>query len=224
MTSFASNAMSGVLDSPVEWNLVRLAERFGPIPAHRIRTRPLPGLATEDDVVEIHDRENRLCELVDGVLVEKTMGAYESMIAVEIARLIGNWVKPRKLGTVLGADGMLRLAPGLVRIPDVAFLSMAKFPNGRFPKGAIAPLAPDLAVEVLSASNTKQEMDEKLEDYFKHSARLVWYVDPQVRTIEVFTGLVPPRTLTESDTLDGGEVLPGFELNIRELFAELPPE
>ena len=81
-----------------------------------------------------------------------------------------------------------------VRIPDVAFLSMEKFPNGRFPKGAIAPLAPDLAVEVLSPSNTKQEMNEKLSDYFSHGARLVWYVDPETRTIDVFTGLrlLPP--------------------------------
>lgn len=216
--------MSSVLAPPDVWTAVRLAERFGPIPMDRIRTSPPLGLATEDDVVEIHNRERRLCELVDGVLVEKTMGAYESMLAVEIAALLRNWVKPRKLGTVLGAAGMLRLAPGLVRIPDMAFLSMAKFPNGRFPKGAIAALAPDLAVEVLSASNTKQEMDEKLEDCFTHGARLVWYVDPEDRTIDVFTGPQNPRTLTEAETLDGGEVLPGFQLSIRELFAELPPE
>jgi Uma2 family endonuclease len=216
--------MSSMLVSPAEWDLVRLAERFGPIPAHRIRTSTPPGLATEDDVVEIHNREDRLCELVDGVLVEKTMGAYESMLAMEIGAILRNWVKPRKVGTVLGADGMLRLAPGLVRIPDVAFLSMEKFPNGRFPKGAIAPLAPDLAVEVLSPSNTKQEMNEKLSDYFSHGARLVWYVDPETRTIDVFTGLGLPRTLSESDTLDGGEMLAGFQLSIRELFAELPPE
>ena len=216
--------MSGVLASTDVWTAVRLAERFGPIPLDRVRTSPPPGLATEDDVVEIHDRENRLCELVDGVLVEKTMGAYESMLAVEIAALLRNWVKPRKLGTVLGADGMLRLAPGLVRIPDVAYLSIAKFPRGRFPRGGIAPLAPDLAVEVLSPSNTKAEMQEKLEDYFTHGARLVWYVDPESRTIDVFTGLESRQTLPEAATLDGGDLLPGFQLNIRELFAELPPE
>jgi Uma2 family endonuclease len=218
--------MSSVLEPQTsDWTATRLAERFGPIPLYRIRTKPRPGMATEEDVVEIHDREDRLCELVDGILVEKTMGAYESMLAVEIAALLRNWVKPRKLGTVLGADGMLRLAPGLVRIPDVAFLSMDKFPNGRFPKGAIAALAPDLAVEVLSDSNTKQEMADKLDEYFTHGARLVWYVDPRARTIEVFTGLAAsPRTLAEADTLDGGDVLPGFELSIRELFAELPPE
>jgi Uma2 family endonuclease len=216
--------MSSVIDPPDEWTAVRLAQRFGPIPLSRIRTIPPPGLATEDDVVEIHDREDRLCELVDGVLVEKTMGAYESMLAMEIGRLLKNWVKPRKLGTVLGADGLLRLAPGLVRIPDVAFLSMAKFRNGRFPKGAIAPLAPDLAVEVLSASNTKLEMNEKLHDYFTHGARLVWYVDPESRTVEIFTSTIAKRALAEKDTLDGGEVLPGFQLSIQELFAELPPE
>jgi Uma2 family endonuclease len=218
--------MSSILEPLTnDWTATRLAERFGPIPLYRIRTSPRPGMATEDDVVEIHAREDRLCELVDGILVEKAMGAYESMLAVEIAALLRNWVKPRKLGTALGEAGMLRLAPGLVRIPDVAFLSMEKFPRGRFPKGAIAALAPDIVIEVLSDSNTKQEMDEKLEDYFSHGARLVWYVDPPPRTIEVYTGLVtPPRLLTEADVLDGGEVLPGFDLSIRELFAELPPE
>jgi len=216
--------MSGVLESQSSWTAVRLAERFGPIPMERIRTSPPLGMATENDVVEINDRENRLYELVDGVLVEKAMGSYESMLAVEIARLIGNFVKPRKLGTVLGEAGMLRLAPGLVRIPDVAFLAMAKFPNGRFPKGAIARLAPDLAVEVLSSSNTAEEMEEKLHDYFAHGARLVWYVDPKRRSIRVFTSITASRMLTEREVLDGGDVLPGFELDIRELFAELPPE
>src|SRR5688572_11268819 len=110
--------MATVTESSAVWTAVRLAERFGPIPLYRIRTTPRPGEATEEDVFEIHDREDRLCELVDGILVEKTMGAYESMLAVEIARLLKNFVKPRKLGTVLGADGMLKLAPGLIRIPD----------------------------------------------------------------------------------------------------------
>jgi Uma2 family endonuclease len=216
--------MATVFEPPDTWTAIRLAERFGPIPLHRIRTEPPPGLATEDDVVELHDRENRLFELVDGILVEKTMGAYESMLAVEIASLLRNFIKPRKLGTVLGSDGMLRLAPGLVRLPDVAFLSMDKFPRGRFPKGAIAPLAPDLAVEVLSRGNTRQEMQEKLHDYFTHGTRLVWFVDPKRHTIQVFTSPTDSRTLSEGETLDGGEVLPGFLLDIRELFAELPPE
>jgi Uma2 family endonuclease len=206
------------------WTAVRLAERFGPIPLDRIRLQPLPGTATEDHVVEIHDSESRLFELVDGILVEKTMGAYESMLAMEIGSLLRNFVKPRKLGTVLGADGMLRLTEGLVRIPDVAFLSMAKFPKGRFPKGAIAPLAPDLAVEVLSANNTQEEMEEKLHDYFEHGTRLVWYVDPRHRVIHVFQSPEQSSIHSAGDMVTGGDVLPGFELDVRELFSELPPE
>jgi Uma2 family endonuclease len=216
--------MSAILDAPEEWTAERLYRRFGPIPLHRIRTSPPPGFATEEDVVQINDHENRLFELVDGILVEKTMGAYESMLAMEIGCLLRNFVKPRKLGTVLGSDGLLKLAPGLIRIPDVAFLSMAKFPRGRFPKQKAPPLAPDIAVEVLSESNTKREMAEKLEDYFRAGARLVWYFDPERREVTVFDSLTVKRIVKESEILTGEPVLPGFTLDLAELFGELPPE
>jgi Uma2 family endonuclease len=217
--------MSSAADSTAEgWTAERLYRRFGPILLSRVLTTPTPGFATEEDVVWLDDHQDRLCELVDGILVEKAMGAYESILAVEIARLLKNFVKPRKLGTVLGEAGLLRLAPGLVRIPDVAYLSMEKFPGGRFPKQKILPAAPDLAVEVLSESNTRQEMEEKLTDYFRSGARLVWYVDPELRQVAVFTSPSNPRIVTEDQLLDGGDVQPGFELNLRELFAELPPE
>ncbi len=74
------------------WTTDDLARRFGAMPLSRIRFSPSPGTATEADVIEIHDRENRPCELVDGVLVEKTVGTYESYLAVRIVRLIGNFV------------------------------------------------------------------------------------------------------------------------------------
>jgi Uma2 family endonuclease len=217
--------MTTAVESTTEpWTAERLYHRFGPILLSRVLTTPAPGFATEDDVVWLDDHQDRLCELVDGILVEKVMGAYESMLAMEIGSLLRNYVKPRKLGTVLGEAGLLRLAPGLVRIPDVAFLSMEKFPGGRFPRKKILPAAPDLAVEVLSESNTKEEMAEKLSDYFRAGARLVWYVDPEARQVEVFTSPTSKRVVAEGELLDGGDVLPGFTLNLRELFAELPPE
>jgi Uma2 family endonuclease len=217
-------SMTTVSDPPTIWTAADLFERFGPIPMNRICTDPAPGLATEDDVVWFDDHKDRLYELVDGVLVEKSMSSYESFLAIEIAWHMQNYVKPRRLGAVLGADGMLKLAPGLIRAPDVSFLAMDKFPGGRFPRERIAPLAPDIAVEVLSPSNTRQEMAEKLSDYFRAGTRLVWCVDPRRREVQVFTSVSDCRVLTEADTLDGGDVLPGFELNLRELFAELPPE
>ena len=215
--------MTTALDSPV-WTAVELAERFGPIPMDRIVTRPAPGQATEKDAIELSDRKVRLCELVDGILVEKVMGAYESLVAVELIRLIATFVKKHKLGVVLGEAGLLKLAPGLIRIPDVAFLSKKKFPGGRFPRASAWSLAPDLAIEVVSKGNTKKEMNEKLHDYFDAGSKLVWYVYPKLRQVEVYTGPTAKRIVKHDQMLDGGDALPGLEVNLRELFAELPQE
>ena len=135
-----------------------LLHQLGDIPPKRVRLQPPPGTATEADVVAVHNREDRLCELVDGVLVEKTMGYYESYIVATLIRLLGNFVVAHDLGIVAGADGMMRLAPGLVRIPDVSFVSWEKLPGRRLPRQAIPDLVPDLAVEVLSEGNTPREM------------------------------------------------------------------
>ncbi len=218
-----TTALATALETAV-WNAEQLAERFGPIPLSRIVTSPAPGLATEEDAIELTEKKVHICELVDGILVGKAMGAFESLLAVEIARLIGNFVKPRNLGVVLGEAGLLRLAPGLIRIPDVAFISKEKFPGGRFPRDSAWSLAPDLAIEVISEGNTKKEMAEKLQDFFTAGARLVWYVYPKLRHVEVFTSPEAKRIVKHDQILDGGDVLPGLEINLRELFAELPPE
>lgn len=148
-----------------------LAERFGPIPLARIRFNPFPGTATEQDVVEIRKREDRLYELVDGVLVEKAMGAYESYLAMLLGRLLGNHVADGKSGVILGADGMMRLMPGLIRIPDLSFIARERLPGGRVPRTPMAERAPDLAVEVISKGNAPREMSQKLKEYFAAGAR-----------------------------------------------------
>jgi len=202
---------------------VDLSHRFGPILLRRIRMTPEPGTATEQDVLDIHQREKRLYELVDGILVEKTMGYSESILAVAISTILHSWVAPRNLGAVAGADGMMRLAPGLIRIPDVSFIEWDRFPNRQIQSDPIPDLVPDLAVEVLSPNNTDREMEEKLDDYFRTGTSLVWFVDPRRRTVEVYTARDQMKLLTEADTLDGGTLLPGFQLPLRELFAELDP-
>src|SRR6516164_9072280 len=110
--------MASVLAGRPEITVGDLAERFGPIPLSRIVRNPLPGTATERDVLAIYERDKKLCELVAGILVEKPMGYEESVIAAEIIRRIGNFVRQRKLGIVAGEAGMLKLARGLIRIPD----------------------------------------------------------------------------------------------------------
>lgn len=202
--------------------LADLLEQLGDIAPERVRFRPAPGTATEEDVLAIRNSpERRLCELVDGVLVEKAMGLRESFLAVALAAILLNFVRPRRLGIVTGADGMMRLFPGLVRIPDVAFLSWNRFPNRRVPTEPIPDIAPDLAVEVLSIGNTAREMARKRQDYFAAGVQVVWQVDPRTRIVEVFTAPDQSTVLYEAQTLEGGTVLPGFTLPLQELFAEL---
>ncbi|HUG91613.1 MAG TPA: Uma2 family endonuclease [Planctomycetaceae bacterium] len=128
---------------------------------------------------------------------------------------------PRKLGLVTGADGMMRLFPGLVRIPDVAFAAWNRIPGQRVPAAPIPDLVPSLAVEVLSESNTEREMERKVGEYFASGVDLVWLIDPDDRTARVDRSPTDFDVLSGTGTLDGGPVLPGFSLPLADLFAEL---
>jgi Uma2 family endonuclease len=200
-----------------------LLKRLGGIPAWRVRLHPTPGTATEKDVIKILDGNERLCELVEGTLVEKPMGYEESKVAITIAAALHIHVRPRKLGIVTGEGGPVKLFAGLVRMPDVAFASWDRFPGRKRPKEPIPYLAPELAVEVLSKSNTRAEMRRKLEEYFGAGVRLVWMVDPRKRTVRVHTSMEDSVLLEEGQSLDGGDVLPGFSISLEEIFAEDEP-
>jgi Uma2 family endonuclease len=204
-----------------ELTLADVLQQLGGISPRRVRFRPAPGTATEEDVVKIRDRERRLFELIDGVLVEKFTGYWESVLAIELAGLLRDFINRRKLGTLAGEAGMLRLSPGLVRIPDLSFISRARLADHRRARAPILPLAPDLAIEVLSEGNTPREMARKVSEYFASGCRLVWLVDPRTRTVDVYTSVAKPIVLTEKQTLTGGDVLPGFRLPLRKLFALL---
>jgi Uma2 family endonuclease len=200
------------------WTLSDLLDRFGPIPAARIRWNPPPGEATEQDVVEIELHEDRLFELIDGVLLEKDMGFYESYLATLLARFLTEFVQDNDLGIVAGADGMLKLFPDQIRIPDISFVSWDKLPNRQVPEASVPELVPNLAVEVISKGNTKKEMDRKLEEFFAAGVKLVWYVYPKSRSVSVYTSPTSRVEVTESDSLEGGNVLPGFSLPLASLF------
>jgi Uma2 family endonuclease len=200
---------------PTIETVAELLESLGDIPPERIRMRPWPGTATESDVLAAHARDKRLCELVDGVLVEKPMGFDESRLALELGYVLIEFLRKHDLGVATGADGMLRLLPGLVRIPDISFVSWEHLPASY---GQIPPIAPDLAVEVLSPSNTPREMERKLHEYFAAGTRLVWYFDLNAQAVTVYTAPDRSTVLGLSQTLEGGDVLPGFALPLRELF------
>ncbi|MFN0056033.1 MAG: Uma2 family endonuclease [Planctomycetales bacterium] len=198
-----------------------LAKRFGAMPCWRLRHQPAPGTATETDLVRLLDRDHVACELVAGILVEKTVGAEESRLAALLCTLLNTFVRPRKLGVVFAPDAPVRLRPGLVRIPDVCFIASNRLPGGKYPRTAILDIVPNLIIEVLSRSNTRQEMRQKLREYFQAGVELVWYVNPPTRTAEVFSSANQSTVLLESQSLSGGDLLPGFKLKLRELFADL---
>jgi Uma2 family endonuclease len=197
-----------------------LLGRIGDVPLNRILAKPAPGTATERDVIAAWEApRKRLCELVDGVLVEKPMGTPESLLACFIIHWILDHLEKEDLGVVLGEGGPVRLMRGLVRMPDVSFISRDKLPNGELPDEPIADFAPDLAIEVLSKSNTKAEMKRKLRDFFQHGVRLAWLIDPRKQTAEAYTSPEDFLAIGKNQSLDAGDVLPGFRLSLKKLFA-----
>ena len=204
------------------WTAADLHDRFGPMPLARICNDPPAGCAVEDDVLEIHSEQKRLFELVDGTLLEKTVGFEESVIAAILIELIGSFVRKHQLGFLAGEAGLIRLKPDLIRIPDVSFIAWESLPTRSIPVGSFLEQAPDLAVEIISPGNTQQEMDSKLDEYFAAGTRLVWYVYPQTREVHAFTSPEDCTVMGEKQTLRGEPVLPRFELAVRELFARFP--
>ncbi len=216
MTTTATPSMTDVV------NLGELLDRLGGISPYRVRLKPTPGTATERDLLEVLDQTNRVCELIDGVLVEKVMGFTEGNLALWIGTLLNIYLMENDVGTLGGADSTLRLMPGLVRIPDVSFSRWEKFPGRRLPSEPIPDLVPDLAIEILSAGNTREEMDLKLQHYFFAGVEVVWFIDPARREVRVFTAPDTFTRRTEADTLDGGSVLPGFSVTVARIFERLP--
>jgi Uma2 family endonuclease len=164
-------------------------------------------------------------ELVDGVLVpmSPTAGSHGS-IAMRLAGALSAHVYSAGLGELFDSSTgfLLRRNPDLVRGPDVAFVQASRLAGG-VPRRGYLPLAPDLAVEIISPSNTAAEMSRKLTDYLGHGTRLVWIVDPDAEEVTVYTAGSIPRLLGDADTLDGGDVLPGFSTPVATLFAGLAP-
>ncbi len=186
------------------------------VPPERILLRPPPGEATEKDLL----KSRRLCELIDGVLVEKAMGYYESRLAAVLLRQVGNFLVKSNLGILLGESGLMRVDEAQVRIPDVAFYSWSQFPDKLLPREQILSRVPELAVEVLSPTNTEKEMQRQRREYFEGGAVLVWEVFPDKQSVDIFTAPEEKTTIGVDGTVDGGAVLPGFTLSVKEWFEE----
>lgn len=161
---------------------------------------------------------DRLCELVDGRILDVTPAhGRHGALAGEVHAALLSWARPRGAGTVLSADTgfVLRRNPDTVRAPDVAFLRKGR----TIPDRAFIDGAPDIAIEVLSRDVSVREVTRKVRDYLGAGASQVWILDPEDRTLTVHSPGGHSRTFSQNDTLEGGEVLPDFRLELGTIFS-----
>jgi Uma2 family endonuclease len=161
-------------------------------------------------------------ELIEGTLhIMTPAGGEHGGLALKIGARLYTFIEVHGLGYVTAAETgyiLFQDARGrdTVRAPDVGFVAAARLPDG-LPQQYI-PFAPDLAVEVVSPNDAADDVHHKVQDFLRAGTRLLWVVYPRTRTADVHTSQ-GAHTLTSADTLDGGEVLPGFSLPLRDLFA-----
>ena len=176
-------------------------------------------LLTADDLARLVSQGVR-GELIRGVLYEiMPTGVNHARIVVKLVLLLGAFIAPRRLGTLMASDLgiVLERGPDTVREPDIAYISAERMPLG-FDVPGYSELVPDLVVEVVSPSDTRSAVDEKARMWRDYGARLVWTVYPDTRSVDTYSEDGTTETLTEDDILSGNNVLPGFSCSVSEIF------
>jgi Uma2 family endonuclease len=169
-----------------------------------------------DRLVERPDNADRLFEYIGGEMVEVVSNQRSSAIAYRLGGFLSMYLMHSGAGFLTGADGGYMIA-GERYLPDVAFVSQAR--QARPSEEAYSPVPPDLAVEVLSPSNKPKDVRIKIGNYLA-AGSVLWVVDPDQKQVEVYVPGQAVKRLGEKDTLDGGDVLPGFTLAIKDIFPE----
>ncbi|OLP16436.1 hypothetical protein BST81_20865 [Leptolyngbya sp. 'hensonii'] len=160
-------------------------------------------------------------ELVDGEVLDiGNSGMEHGGIGSLLGGLLAIYVRQHKLGTVCDSSTAFTLKNGNKRSPDVSFVSKDQLKGLKRPPRGFFQGSPDLAVEILSPSNTIEEIHDKIVEYFENDSRLVWVIHPDEKYVLVYHSPEPDRFLRSPDCLDGEGVVPGFSMAVSELFEE----
>ena len=171
---------------------------------------------TDEELLQLPKDGNKY-EVVDGELVVSPgAGVPHEKLVVKLAIRLGGYVEAKRLGDVLGSSALYVLPSGNKRSPDLSFVA-----TGRLDEPGISQvfpqLAPDLAVEVISPSDTAQRVLDKVGEYLEAGVRLVWVIDPQKRQAAVYRTITSVREVSGDGALDGEDVLPGFRCPLSEI-------
>jgi len=169
-----------------------------------------------DTFVMLPENRDRLFEFIGGEIIEVVSNGKSSRMGMRVGARINLFVEQHDLGYVTGADGGYMVS-GERYIPDAAFVSKQRQPEPS--NEPYNPIAPDLAVEVLSPSNDASEMRIKIVNYVR-AGTTVWVFDPDKKHVEIYSPHHSPRVIGLDETLDGGNILPGFTLPVRDIFPE----
>jgi Uma2 family endonuclease len=168
--------------------------------------------------------DDGLYEVVDGQVVAKTMGARELEIANLLGQSLGVFARANRLGRAF-VEFVFRIntPSDLQRRPDLAFVSHSRWPfNRRVPKVPVWDMVPDLAVEVISESNSAYEVQKKIHDYFEAGVVRVWVIYPDQAEVYIYGSPTQIEVIKSGQTLDGGDLLPGFQVSVATLFEDDP--
>ncbi len=177
-------------------------------------------LLTAEEFAAMPD-DGKRHELVKGVFIEVSRPKLlHGRVQVRFASFIGRFVDEHDLGLTTTETGyVLARNPDTVRGPDVAFVSKGRLEHPD--PNEYIPIAPDLAVEIVSPNDTASEIGEKLEEYLQAGTRMVWVVYPARKTVHVYHGDNKAYIIDINGILDGGDALPGFKLPLRDVFQGL---
>ena len=179
-------------------------------------TMTIKGPATLQDLLNTPKNGNKY-ELVDGEIVVSPAGMRHSEVAINIGGLIWEFLQKNPIGKVYASDVGIAFPNGNVRSPDVTYVSIAKLPEGRSPE-TFGEVIPDLAVEVLSPSDSLKELGRKIGEFLENGVPIVWLVDPARQTVTIYRSLTETQQLTLKDTITAEPVLPGFSVPISRFF------
>lgn len=178
-------------------------------------------LYTAEDLWRM-SRDEAWLELDEGLLIEMSpTGELHGIVTAWVTYLLVAFVTTHELGYVTGAETgfILFVDQSTVRTPDVGFISKAR----RTPATArFIPIPPDMAVEVVSPSETAAQVRKKVTQYLKAGTRLVWVIYPEDRLVDIYKPGKDPHPVGIDGSLDGGDVLPGFTVTVKEIFAQVP--